>query len=180
MIKNNYPLPLISDVLENIGTKKLFIKMDLRWGYNNVRIKEGNEWKAAFTTLEGSFEPMVMFFRLMNSPATFQAMMNELLRDLINTGKVAVFIDDVIVGTETEEGHDELVAEVIRRLEENDLYVKLEKCKWKVREVGFLGVVIGPDRIKMEEEKVKGVLEWLTPKCVKEVQKFLGLANYYH
>jgi len=166
--------------LENIGTKKLFIKMDLRWGYNNVRIKEGNEWKAAFTTLEGSFEPMVMFFRLMNSPATFQAMMNELLRDLINTGKVAVFIDDVIVGTETEEGHDELVAEVIRRLEENDLYVKLEKCKWKVREVGFLGVVIGPDRIKMEEEKVKGVLEWLTPKCVKEVQKFLGLANYYH
>ena len=158
----------------------MFIKMDLRWGYNNVRIKEGNEWKAAFTTLEGSFEPMVMFFRLMNSPATFQAMMNELLRDLINTGKVAVFIDDVIVGTETEEGHDELVAEVIRRLEENDLYVKLEKCKWKVREVGFLGVVIGPDRIKMEEEKVKGVLEWLTPKCVKEVQKFLGLANYYH
>jgi len=180
MIKNNYPLPLISDVLENIGTKKLFIKMDLRWGYNNVRIKEGNEWKAAFTTLEGSFEPMVMFFRLMNSPATFQAMMNELLRDLINTGKVAVFIDDMIVGTETEEGHDELVAEVIRRLEENNLYVKLEKCKWKVREVGFLGVVIGPDRIKMEEEKVKGVLEWLTPKYVKEVQKFLGLANYYH
>jgi len=179
MIKNNYPLPLISDVLENIGTKKLFTKMDLRWGYNNVRIKEGDEWKAVFTTPEGSFEPMVMFFGLTNSPAMFQAMMNELLRDLINTGKVAVFIDDVIVGTEMEEGHDELVVEVIRRLEENDLYVKLEKCKWKVREVGFLGVVIGPDRIKMEEEKVKGILEWPTPKCVKEVQKFLGLANYY-
>ena len=129
MIKNNYPLPLISDVLENIGTKKLFTKMDLRWGYNNIRIKEGDEWKAAFTTPEGSFEPTVMFFGLTNSPATFQAMMNELLRDLINTGKVAVFIDDVIVGTEMEEGHDELVAEVIKRLEENDLYVKLEKCK---------------------------------------------------
>ena len=122
------------DVLENIGTKKVFTKMDLRWGYNNVRIKEGDEWKTAFTTLEGSFEPMVMFFRLTNSPATFQVMMNELLRDLINTGKVAAFIDDEIVGTETEEGHDKLVAEVIRRLEENDLYVKLEKCKWKVRE----------------------------------------------
>jgi len=179
-VKNNYPLPLISDVLENIGTKKVFTKMDLRWGYNNVRIKEGDEWKAAFTMLEGSFEPTVMFFGLTNSPATFQAMMNELLRDLTNMGKVAVFIDDMIVGTETEEEHDELVAEVIKRLEENDLYVKLEKYKWKVREVDFLGMVIGPEGIKMEKEKVKGVLEWPTPKCVKDVQKFLGLANYYH
>ena len=178
-VKNNYPLPLISDILENIGTKKLFTKMDLRWGYNNVRIKEEDEWKAAFMTPEGSFELTVMFFGLMNSPATFQVMMNELLRDLINIGKVAVFIDDVIVRTETEEGHDELVAEVIKRLEENDLYVKLEKCKWKVREVDFLGVVIGSEGIKMEKEKVKGVLEWLTPKCIKDVQKFLGLANYY-
>ena len=90
-----------------------------------------------------------------------------------------MFIDDVIIGTESKERHDELVAEVIKRLEENDLYVKLEKCKWKVREVGFLGVVIGPEGIKMEEEKVKEVLEWLTPKCVKDVQIFLGLANYY-
>ena len=178
-IKNNYPLPLILDVLENIGMKKVFTKMDLRWGYNNVRIKEGDEWKAAFTTPEGSFEPMVMFFGLTNLPKTFQAMMNKLLRDLINTEKVAAFIDDVIVGTETEEGYDEIVAEVIRRLKENDLYVKLEKCKWKVRKVGFLGVVIGPDGIKMEKEKVKGVLEWLTPKCIKNVQKFLGLVNYY-
>jgi len=170
---------LISDVLENIGTKKLFTKMDLRWGYNNVRIKEGDEWKAAFTMPEGSFEPTVMFFGLTNSLATFQAMMNELLRDLINIGKVAVFIDNVIVRTETEKEHDELVTEVIKRLEENDLYVKLEKCKWKAREVEFLGVVIGPEGIKMEKGKVKGVLEWPTPKCVKDIQKFLGLANYY-
>ena len=178
-IKNNYPLPLISDVLENIRTKKLFMKMDLRWGYNNVRIKEGDEWKAAFTTPEELFEPTVMFFGLTNSPATFQAMINKLLRNIINTGKVVAFIDDVIVGTEMEEGHDELVAEVIKRLEENNLYVKPEKCRWKVREVGFLGVVIGPEGIKMEEEKVKGILEWLILKCVKDVQKFLGLANYY-
>ena len=168
-IKNNYPLPLISDVLENIGTKKVFTKIDLRWRYNNVRIKKGDEWQVAFTIPEGSFEPMVIFFGLTNSPATFQAMMNELLRDLINTRKVAAFIDDIIIETETEERHDEIVAEVIRRLEENDLYVKLEKCKWKVREVGFLGVVIGLEEIKMEEEKVKGVLEWLTPKYVKDV-----------
>ena len=125
------------------------------------------------------FEPTVMFFGLTNSPATFQAMMNELLRDLINMGKVAVFIDDVIVGMEIEEGHDELVAEVIRRLEKNDLYMKLEKYKWKVREVEFLGVVIGLERIKMEKEKVKEVLEWPTLKCIKDVQKFLELANYY-
>ena len=92
---------------------------------------------------------------------------------------MAALIDDIIIGTESEEEHDELVAEVIKRLEENDLYVKPEKCKWKVREVGFLEVVIGEEGIKMEEEKVKGVLDWLTPRCVKDVQKFLGLVNYY-
>jgi len=110
-----------------------------------VRIKEEDEWKAAFMTPERSFEPTVMFFGLTNSPATFQAMMNKLLRDLINTGKVAVFIDDVIVRTESEEGHDELVVEIVKRLEENNLYVKPEKYKWKIREVEFLGVVIRPD-----------------------------------
>jgi len=106
----------------------------------------------------GSFKPIVMFFGMTNSPATFQAMMNEILRDLINEGKVAAFVDDVLVGTETEEGHDEIVEEILRRLEENDLYIKLEKCVWKVRKIRFLGVVIGPNGIKMEEEKVDGVL----------------------
>ena len=102
---------------------------------------------------------MVIFFGLTNSLVTFQTMMNKLLRDLINTGKVAIFIDDVIVGTEIEDRHDEIVVEVIRRLEENDLHMKLEKCKWKVREVGFLGVVIGLKGIKMKREKVQEVLE---------------------
>jgi len=88
-IKNNYPLSLISDVLENIGTKRVFTKMDLRWGYNNMRIKKGDEWKTVFITLEGLFEPLVMFFGLTNLPAIFQAIMNKLLRDLINTEKVA-------------------------------------------------------------------------------------------
>ena len=77
----------------------------------------------------------------------------------INKGNVATFIDDVLVGTETEEGHDELVEEILKRLEEHDLYIKPEKCEWRVREVGFLGVVIGPDGIKMEKEKVRGMLE---------------------
>jgi len=106
----------------------------------------------------GSFEPTVMFFGMTNSPATFQAMMNEILRDLINKGKVVAFVDNVLVGTETEERHDEIVEEILRRLEENDLYVKPEKCIWKARKIGFLGVVIGPNGIEMEEGKVEGVL----------------------
>jgi len=178
-VKNNYLLPLISDLIDSIGKKKVFTKMDLQWGYNNVRIKEGDEWKAVFSMPEGSFEPIVMFFGLTNSPATFQAMMNDLLRDLIVEEKVAVFIDDVMVATETEEGHDEIVEEVLKRLEENDLFVKPEKCVWNVREMGFLGVIIGEDGVRMEKEKVQRVIEWPIPKNVKDIQKFLVLANYY-
>ena len=155
------------------------MKMDLQWGYNNVRIKEGDEWKAAFSTPEGSFKPMVMFFGLTNSPATFQAMMNDFLRDLVVEEKVAVFIDDVMIAIETEEGHDKIVEEVLKRLEENDLFVKLEKCVWKVKEVGFLRVIIGEDEVRMKKEKVQEVIEWPVPKSMKDVQKFLGLANYY-
>jgi len=144
-----------------------------------MRIKEGNEWKGAFTMYIGSFEPTVMFFGMTNSPATFQAMMNEILRDLINKGKVAAFVDDVLVGTETEKEHDKIIEEILRRLEENDLYIKPEKCIWKVRKIGFLGVVIGPNGIEIEKEKVDRVLSWLEPKNMKDVRKFLGLANYY-
>jgi len=125
------------------------------------------------------FEPTVMFFGMTNSPATFQAMMNEILRDLINKGKVAVFVDDVLVETETKEGHDKIVEEILRRLEENDLYIKLEKYVWKARKIRFLEIVIGPDGIEMEAEKVDGVLNWPQPKNVKNIRKFLGLANYY-
>ena len=128
---------------------------------------------------KGSFEPTVMFFGLTNSPATFQAMMNDLLKDLVVEEKIAVFIDNIMVATEMEEGHDEIVEEVLRRLEENDLFVKPEKCVWKVREMGFLGVIIGEDGVRMEKEKMQGVIEWLVPKNMKDVQKFLGLANYY-
>ena len=179
MVKNNYPLPLISDLIDSIGKKRVFTKMDLCWGYNNARIKEGDEWKAVFSTPEGSFEPTVIFFGLTNLPVTFQAMMNDLLRDLVVEEKVAVFIDDVMVATETEEGHNEIVEEVLRRLEENDLFVKPEKCVWKVRKVGFSGVIIGEDGVRIEREKVQRVVEWPVPKSVKDVQKFLGLANYY-
>ena len=155
------------------------MKIDLHWGYNNVRIKEGDEWKAAFSMPEGSFEPTVMFFGLTNSPAMFQVMMNDLLRDLVVEEKVAVCIDDVMITMETEEGHDEIVEEVLRRLEENDLFVKLEKCVWKVKKVGFLRVIIREDEVRIEKEKVQRVIEWLVLRSMKDVQKFLRLANYY-
>ena len=137
--------------------------MDLCWDYNNVWIKKRDEWKAVFTILKESFEPMVMFFRLTNSSVTFHTIINKIFQNLINTGKVASFIDDVIV------------EEVVRRLTENDLYIKPEKYKWKIRKVEFLGVVI-----KLEGIKMKDVLDWLTLKEVKDVQKLLGLVNYYH
>jgi len=157
----------------------VFTKLDLRWGYNNVRIKKGDKWKAAFTTYIGAYEPTVMYFGLTNSPATFQTMMNDLFRDLINQGDTAAFTDDILVATDTKEEHNELVEEVLKRLEENNLFVKPEKCKWKVREVEFLGVVISPRGVEMQKEKVERVLNWLAPQNIKEVQKFLGLANYY-
>jgi len=135
--------------------------------------------RGAFTTYVGSFEPTVMFFEITNLPATFQAMMNKILRDLINEKKVIVFVDDVLVGTETEEGHNEIVEEILRRLEENDLYIKLEKCVWKARKIGFLEVIMGPNRIEMVKVKVNGILSWPEPNNVKDIRKFLGLANYY-
>jgi len=178
-IKNRYPLPLIADILDGVGKRKVFTKLDIRWGYNNVRIKEEDEWKAAFTTHIGAYEPTVMYFGLTNSPTTFQMMMNDLFQDLINQGDTTTFIDDILVATDTEEEHDELVEEMLRRLEENDLFVKPEKCRWKVREVEFLGVIIGPKGVEIQKEKVEGVLNWPAPRNIKEVQKFLGLANYY-
>jgi len=127
-VKNNYPLLLITDLIDNMGSKRVFTKMDLWWRFNNVRIKEGDKWKGAFTIHVGSFEPTVMFFGMTNSLAIFQAMMNKILRDMINEGKVTAFVDNVLVGTETEEEHDEIVEEVLKQLEENNLYVKQEKC----------------------------------------------------
>jgi len=145
-----------------------------------MQIKKGYKWKMAFTTLEQTFKLTVMFFGLTNFPEMFQTMINKILWNLINTGKVVSFIDNVIVGAETEEGYNEIVEEVVKRLAENNLYGKPEKYKWKVRGVDFLRVVIELEGMKIEEEKVKGVLDWPTLKGIKDIQNFLGLANYYH
>src|SRR3954465_12822098 len=108
-IKNCYPLPLIQELVDKLKGAKYFTKLDIRWGYNNVRIKEGDGWKAAFRTNRGLFEPLVMFFGLTNSPATFQNMMNDLLRDLVDKGKVIVYIDDIMIFMITIEEHCKIV-----------------------------------------------------------------------
>jgi len=113
-IKNSYPLPLILELIDSMGTKKVFTKMDLRWDYNNIQIKERDEWKAVFTMYLKLFELTVIYFGLMNSPTTFQAMMNNLFRDMINKEDITTFIDDVLIVTETEKGHDRIVEEVLR------------------------------------------------------------------
>ena len=132
-----------------------------------------------FTIYIGSFEPTVIFFGMINSLAIFQTTINKILRDLVNKDKVAVFVNDILVETETKEEHDEIIEEVLRRLEKNDLYVKLEKYIWKVRKIGFLGVIIGSNGIKIEKKKVDGVLSWPEPKNVKDNRKFLDLTNHY-
>ena len=106
-------------------------------------------------------------------------MINNILRDLIDTRDIVAFMDDILVGTEDEKQHKEIVEEVLKRIEKNDLYIKPEKYVWKIKEIDFLGLIIGAEEIKIQEEKVAGVLEWSRPKTVKEVQKFLELANYY-
>ena len=119
-------MSLILDIVENIDTKKVFTKINLQWGYNNVRIKGGDEWKVVFMTSEGSFELTIMFFGLTNSLVMFQTIMNEILWDLINTGKVVSFIDNIIIGIDGKEEHNELVENVVKRLVENNLYIKPE------------------------------------------------------
>ena len=164
MVKSNYLLGLITELINNMGSKKVFTKIDLRQGFNNMRIKEEDEQKRAFTMHIGSFKPIVMFFGITNSLAIFQEIINKILRDLINEEKVTMFVDDVLVGTESEEGHNKIVKKILKRLKENDLYIKPEKCVWKVRKIGFLEVVIKSNRIEIEKEKVNRVLSWPEPK----------------
>ena len=130
-----------------------------------------------FTIYIESFKPTVMFFGMTNSLAIFQTIINKILR--VNKGKVAAFVDDILVETKIEKGHDEIIEKVLRRLKKNNLYIKPKKYIWKVRKIGFLGVIIGPNRIEIEKEKVDGVLSWPEPKNVKDNRKFLDLTNYY-
>jgi Reverse transcriptase (RNA-dependent DNA polymerase) len=144
-----------------------------------MRIKEGDEWKAAFATCQGSFELLVMFFGMTNSPPTFQNMMNNILKEEIDCGMVIVFIDDILIFMEKEEGYEEIVKEVLQKLKENNLFLKAEKCIFGALEIEFLRLIIGLDGIKIDPIKVNAITSWPVPKRVKDVQAFLGLANFY-
>jgi Reverse transcriptase (RNA-dependent DNA polymerase) len=139
-VRDQYPIPLISNIINLLQQSEWFTKLDIYWGYNNVQIKSGDEWKAAFITKFGLFEPTVMFFGLCNSPATFQRMMNTILEDMITAGHVLVYIDDIMIhspGSLTQ--HISLVRQVLIRLRNHKLYLKPEKCEFHKKEVEYLG-----------------------------------------
>jgi Reverse transcriptase (RNA-dependent DNA polymerase)/RNase H-like domain found in reverse transcriptase len=153
--------------------------LDIHWGYNNVRIKDSDEWKVAFKTNCGMFEPLVMFFGLTNSPATFQTIMNDIFRDLINRGHVIIYLDDILIFTETMEEQRQQVKEVLELLWQHKLYLKLEKYNWEKLKVEYLGYIISGSNVKMDPGKIKAILQWKEPRNKKELQSFLGFANYY-
>jgi hypothetical protein len=177
--KNKFPIPRIPDLIDCLSQSSIFTSLDLRWGYNNIRIKEGNEEKAAFITHRGLFEPTVMYFGFCNAPLTFQQMMNEVLREEIATGHVVVYIDDILIFTDDILLHRQLTQRVLTKLRENNLYAKPEKCHFEQKEVEFLGLIVGKNSIKMDPKKVEGVSNWPAPTKVKHIQAFLGLANFY-
>ncbi len=178
-IKNHYPLPLISDLIDKLHGAKYFTKLDVHWGYNNIRIREGDEEKAAFHTNRGLFEPTVMFFGLTNSPATFQWMMNDIFHDLIREGKVTIYLDDILIFSKNLDEHRQIVGRVLQQLHENKLFLKAEKCEFEVLKTEYLGVIISKNSVRMDPVKIAGITEWLTPTKKKELQSFLGFTNFY-
>jgi Reverse transcriptase (RNA-dependent DNA polymerase) len=186
--KNRNVSLLIPQTIDRLSGCTLFTKFDVRWGYNNVRIKEGDEWKAAFLTPEGLFEPTVMFFGLTNSPETFQMMMNTIFRTEVAQGWLSVYMDDLAIHTkpkigETEQQHldrhRQHTHHILDKLEENDLYLKPEKCKFEKEEIEYLGVIIGQNHLRMDPKKLKGVADWPIPRNPTEVRGFLGFTGYY-
>jgi hypothetical protein len=178
-VKNRYPLPLINDLINRLKGARYFTKLDVRWGFNNVRIREGDEWKAAFRTNRGLFEPLVMYFGLTNSPATFQTMMNDIFRDLILSGDVMVYLDDILIAHSDLARHRKIVSEVLRRLRAHKLYLRPEKCEFEKASIEYLGVIISHNHVEMDPVKVAGVAAWPTPGNKKDVQQFLGFTNFY-
>jgi RNase H-like domain found in reverse transcriptase/Reverse transcriptase (RNA-dependent DNA polymerase) len=177
-VKNKYPLPLISELIEKLRGAKYFTKLDVQWGFQNVRMKEGDEWKAAFRTNRGLFEPLV-FFGLTNSPATFQTMMNDIFHKLVLEGVVVVYLDDILIYTETIEEHRAVTQRVLELLQKHKLFLKPDKCEFEKTKVEYLGVVVSHNSVEMDLVKVAGVADWPLPDNKKEVQSFLGFVNFY-
>ena len=178
-VKNRYPLPLPNEILDRLQGAKHFTKIDLCSGYSHVRIDEGDEWKTAFRTRYGHFKYLVMPFGLTNAPATWQRFINEVLADLIDVN-VIVYLDDIIIYSDDPASHQEHVHEVLRWLWKNKLFTNAKKCKWNVNTVEYLDYIMSPLGLTMATDKVKTIIDWPTPQKVKDIQSFLGFANFYH
>ncbi|KAL0151259.1 hypothetical protein M9458_053450 [Cirrhinus mrigala] len=175
-VKFVYSLPLVPAALEELREAKVFTKLDLRSAYNLIRIREGDEWKTAFITPSGHYEYRVMPYGLVNSPSIFQNFMNEIFRDFLHHF-VIVYIDDILIYSHDLQEHRRHVLQVLQRLREHRLYLKLEKCEFHQSSVSFSGYVISGDGVRMEQNKV--VSQWKEPQTIKELQRFLGFANFY-
>ena len=179
-IRNRYPLPLISELISRVHGASLFSKFDIRWGYNNVRIKEGDKWKVAFITNQGLFEPRVMFFGLTNSPTMFQTMMNTIFAEELHENWLTIYMDNILVHTTDDvAAHREKVHKVLHKLRQHDLYLKLEKCQFEQKKVEFLEVILEKETVQMDPTKTKGIADWKTPQNLKDVHTFLGLTGFY-
>jgi len=177
-IPNRYPLLLMQELHDRVQGSQWFTKLDLKNGFNLIRIKEEDEWKTAFRTCYRLYEFQVMPFGLTNAPSTFQDMMNHVFSDMLDLG-LLVYMDDILIYAKTEKEHDRIVKEFLERLQTNGLAVSPEKCVWKATEVEFLGYIIGRNGISMACDKVDAVQSWERLKSLTEVQSFLGFANFY-
>ncbi|KAF8756488.1 hypothetical protein RHS01_04204 [Rhizoctonia solani] len=175
--KNVYPLPCPDDLMAQLRGAKVFTKLDLQWGYNNVQVKEGNKWKTAFCTKYGLYKSLVMTFGLTNAPASFQHFMNNLFKDLLDVC-VIIYLDDILIYSKDDVTHTQHVHEVLRRLMENQLFCKALKCTFHVTSVEYLGIIVSDKGFSLDKLKIQAVQEWPTPTKVKEVQLFLGFANF--
>ena len=180
-IKNTYPLPLISEIMDKLKGAKYFTKFNVHWGYNNVRIRKGDEWKVAFKTNKGLFKPTVMFFGMCNSPATFQAMIDEAFSDLIKEGIIIVYMDDILIFARDKTTLEQALAtkRVLEQLQKHNLFLKPKKCEFCKEKIKYLGMVIEEGKVSMDPGKLKGIQEWLEPTTIKQVQAFLGFGKFY-
>jgi hypothetical protein len=177
--KNRYLLPLINNLIHQLKDAHYFTKLDVCWGYNNVCICEGNEWKAAFRTNRGLSEPLVMYFGLTNSLATFQTMMNEIFQDLITEGVVSVDLDNILIFTNSCEEHRQITCLVLDRMHECKLHLWPEICEFEKTKIEYLDVIISHNKVEMDPVNIAGVADWLTPSNKKEVKSFIGFVNFY-
>ncbi len=177
-VKNRYPLPRIDDLFDRLCGAKVFRRIDLRSGYYQIQIAEGDEEKTACRTSYGSYEFLVMPFGLTNAPTTFCTFMNDIFREWLDDF-VVVYIDDILIYSGSLEEHEKHLRKVFQRLRENKLYAKLEKCEFGVTEVDFLGHRIIQKGLKMDDHKVKAILDWEPHKSIPAFMSFVGLASYY-